>query len=205
MRVNGAVATGWLWTDTPDHVNVLAETAEGAFVLLRQSKYGLRRASWAVAGGFVEPGETPLAAARRELHEELGREAAPADWVFLGRYRSDANRGGGHVFSFLARRTRLRAPGAPHRPVGDLEVQAAHVVSRAALLECVMQGGFAEAKWTATVSLALLHLSVGLPSPALPLAWAMRPAAEFDDLVPAADALERRGGNNATMESGGAP
>jgi 8-oxo-dGTP diphosphatase len=38
---------------------------------------------WAVPGGMLEPGETPLDAIVREVHEELGVELAPAVVTFL--------------------------------------------------------------------------------------------------------------------------
>ncbi|MCZ6833928.1 MAG: NUDIX hydrolase [Acidobacteria bacterium] len=37
------------------------------------------RGSWDIPGGFLEPGETPAAAARREIREELGVELGPLD------------------------------------------------------------------------------------------------------------------------------
>src|SRR5665213_1392697 len=49
-----------------------------AFVLTRRAP-GLRshRGQWALPGGRCDEGETPAAAALRELHEELGLELAP--------------------------------------------------------------------------------------------------------------------------------
>lgn len=50
--------------------------AGGAAFLLCRRSLGMRRhaGQWALPGGRVDPGEEPLAAARRELHEELGLE-----------------------------------------------------------------------------------------------------------------------------------
>lgn len=42
---------------------------------------------WAVTGGSAVSGEEPLAAARRELHEELGYEAANEEMRFIARLR----------------------------------------------------------------------------------------------------------------------
>ncbi len=42
----------------------------GAILLVRHRRLG----AWLPVGGEIEPGETPLEAARRELHEETGLE-----------------------------------------------------------------------------------------------------------------------------------
>ena len=43
--------------------------------------------AWTIPKGEVEPGEEPLAVARREFHEELGRAVPPGDLVDLGEVR----------------------------------------------------------------------------------------------------------------------
>lgn len=156
IRFGEEVVADWLWTDVADQVNVLVEDDQGRFLVLQQTKYGLPEVSWAVVGGLIEPFESPLAAAQRELLEELGRETRPDRWLYLGRFRTDANRGGGFVNCFLARHTKpvLTAPGRSD----DLEQQNLQVVSREHLIELVLENKFAEVKWTATVALSLLRL-----------------------------------------------
>src|SRR6266478_686311 len=55
-----------------------SEAGETALLLTRRAA-GLRahRAQWALPGGRCDEGETPVQAALRELHEELGLELAP--------------------------------------------------------------------------------------------------------------------------------
>jgi ADP-ribose pyrophosphatase len=49
---------------------------------------------------MLEPNETPLGAAKRELLEEMGYEAS--DWIDLGGYILDPNRGIATMYLFLA-------------------------------------------------------------------------------------------------------
>jgi 8-oxo-dGTP pyrophosphatase MutT (NUDIX family) len=59
--------------------------ADATALLLTRRAAGLRshRSQWALPGGRCDAGETPVAAALRELHEELGLELAPADVLGL--------------------------------------------------------------------------------------------------------------------------
>src|SRR5262245_49419427 len=92
---DGRIIEDWPWLVTPDYVNVAAVTSAGDFLCFRQTKYAVAGTSLAVVGGYLDPGEEPLAAAQRELLEETGF-AAP-DWTALGRYAVDGNRGCGHA------------------------------------------------------------------------------------------------------------
>jgi 8-oxo-dGTP pyrophosphatase MutT (NUDIX family) len=66
----------WYVTEHPDFVSVFCVTEDGKIVLNRQFKFGCK--TWVIepCAGYVDPGETPLAAAMRELEEETGYVAA---------------------------------------------------------------------------------------------------------------------------------
>lgn len=61
------------------HVLVFAITEDGKIILTKHKNRG-----WEIPGGKVEPGESPLEAAHRELLEETGVKVK--DLTFLGQY-----------------------------------------------------------------------------------------------------------------------
>ena len=65
----------------PDWCNVLAETPEGELVFIWQYRFGTDELSLEIPGGVIDPGEEPIAAARRELLEETGYEAESFELV----------------------------------------------------------------------------------------------------------------------------
>ena len=146
---DGRVITEWPWVITPDYVNVAAVTPEGRFLAFRQVKYGVEGTSLAAIGGYMEPGEDPLAAVRRELLEETGYTAP--QWENLGAYRVDANRGSGMAHFFLAR----GAQRVAERDADDLEEQQLLELTRAEIELALSQGEFKVLAWAAIMALAL--------------------------------------------------
>ena len=146
----------WMWVDERDHVNVLVRRKDSQlFSVFRQSKYGIHGSSLAPVGGFINDGESALAAAQRELNEELGLRADEAQWHRLGSYRVMVNRGGGTLHSFFADQAE---PVDVREASDDAESQQLLHLSEHALLDALISGEFQEVKWTATVALALLRL-----------------------------------------------
>jgi len=148
----GRVIEKWPWVILPDYVNVLPVTEEGEFICFRQTKYSVEGPTLAAVGGYIEPDEDPLAAARRELLEETGYQAQ--DWIDLGQYRVDGNRGAGVAFLFLAcGARRVAEPDAD-----DLEEQELVFLSRDEARAALRAGEFKVLPWATIVALSLLAL-----------------------------------------------
>lgn len=149
---DGRVIPNWPWIITPDYINVLAITDDEKFLCFRQTKYGVEGTSLAPVGGYIEPNEDPRVAAQRELLEETGYAAA--EWIGLGSYRVDANRGGGIGHLFLAR----GAHRVQEINADDLEEQELLRLSRAEVEVALRNGEFKVLAWAANVALALIYL-----------------------------------------------
>lgn len=148
---DGQVISDWPWVITPDFVNVVAVTEAGQYLCFRQTKYGISGTSLAPMGGYMEPGEEPLLAAKRELLEETGYEGL--DWIPLGSYRVDASRGAGMAHFFLARSVRRVSEAQPD----DLEEQELLLLGRGEMEAALMAGQFKVLPWAAIVALALKY------------------------------------------------
>jgi 8-oxo-dGTP pyrophosphatase MutT (NUDIX family) len=82
-------------------------------------------------------------------------------WIFLGRYRTAANRGGGFLYAYLlVDAVPLVKDGGTANFVrtGDAEKQELISLSMEQVEAALVRGEFKEVKWTAAISLALLHL-----------------------------------------------
>lgn len=101
------------WIDHPGAVMVVPEIEPGRLVMVRQFRYATGRAFLEFPAGRVDPGEEPLACARRELREETGFEAA--EWEPLGAIHLCVGYSSERIDIFLARG--LQAVGA--RPDED--------------------------------------------------------------------------------------
>jgi ADP-ribose pyrophosphatase len=87
---NGVEIPDFYRIEMPDWAQVFAVTEDGHVAMIEHYKHGPRAASLELPAGYLEPGEDPEVAARRELHEETGLIAD--DWRSLGHYFMDGNR-----------------------------------------------------------------------------------------------------------------
>ncbi len=105
--------------ETPEWCNVVATTPEGRLVLVRQYRFGLGRCTTEIPGGMVDPGERPLAAARRELAEETGYSSEA--WSSLGAVEPNPAFQDNLCHTFLAQDAGRTSEPSPD-PGEDLEV-----------------------------------------------------------------------------------
>lgn len=82
-------------------VIVLAQTVERDFVLVEEYRHPAKKVLLSCAGGYVENGEDPLVAAKRELEEETGYSAQ--EFEMLGVAYPYAGISGQSLYYVLAR------------------------------------------------------------------------------------------------------
>ncbi len=149
---DGRTIDDWPWLVLPDYVNIVAITEDGRFPCFRQTKYTVDGLSLAPVGGYVENGEDPLVAARRELLEEVGYESD--QWTHLGSFPVDANRGAGNASFFLAEQARF----VGQIESDDLEDQEPLLLTREALDAAISAGDVKSLPWIACFLIALRYL-----------------------------------------------
>ena len=149
---DGSVVPDWTWIITPEYINVVAVTDARKFPIFRQTKYAVEGTSLAPVGGYLDLGEDPLSAAKRELFEETGYEAR--EWTHLGDYPVDGNRGAGVAHFYLAR----GAHKAADMESDDVEEQELLLLSRSEVEAALDAGEFKVLPWAAVVALALRRL-----------------------------------------------
>lgn len=88
----------------PDWANILAITEEGDAVLVRQSRIGPAKPCLEIPGGMIDDGESPLAAAKRELEEETGYVSD--DWTAVSSINPNPAIMNNRLHIFIAKKCR---------------------------------------------------------------------------------------------------
>src|SRR5260370_32419146 len=135
----------------PEFALVVPVTPTGELLMVRGYRHGPRKVCLNVPGGLIEPGESPLEAAQRELLEETGYRAA--EWVDLGAFIVDSNRQGGTAHLFLAK----NIAQVETRRVDDAEELQIELMSPHQFLESIRKHDIVTLGTASAVALALAN------------------------------------------------
>jgi 8-oxo-dGTP pyrophosphatase MutT (NUDIX family) len=97
---SGLVLDPYYVAEEKEWVHVFAQDEHGAVLIVRQFRYPVGAVCAELPGGIVDPGETELDAARRELLEETGHVAER--WTPVGQAYANAGRQTNRVHVFRA-------------------------------------------------------------------------------------------------------
>jgi 8-oxo-dGTP pyrophosphatase MutT (NUDIX family) len=152
-------ATGVVFEDFPiiesrDWVCVVALDAEGRAVMVQQYRHGVGRQTLEFPAGRIDPGESPEAAAHRELLEETGHAAGQLQ--LLRSVCPDTTRARHQAHIFLATGVVCSAPQ-------DLEPGEEVSVCKRALDEPTLEAELSHAVHVLALHLARSALSGGRP------------------------------------------
>ena len=136
------------WVAHPGAAAILALGDDGRVLMERQWRYAMGRAYLEIPAGKIDPGETPLQTAQRELLEETGHVAS--QWAMLTEIHPAIGYTNEVITVFLAQG--LRAQEGGQRDAGEL--MDVLWMSSETLFEAVRRGEVPDVK----TQIALLHL-----------------------------------------------
>lgn len=148
---NGKIVPSYHRILLPDYSLVLPVLEDGRVLMIRSYRQGPGEFVLGFPGGGIDAGETPQAAAQRELREETGHEAAR--WTAFGAGLTGANVRGAKCHMFMA--TGCRKIAEPQS--GDLEEQELLSLSRGELEAYLRDNRFVILAYAALAARALLE------------------------------------------------
>ncbi|MFT7583998.1 MAG: ADP-ribose pyrophosphatase [Cellvibrionaceae bacterium] len=141
----------WPIVSIRDYINVVAVDGAGKILIIEGYKHGIGRSSWQILGGYIDPGEEPLAAAKRELMEETGLTSD--EWAPLGSFIIDANRRASQATFFVA--TNCRQVAEPDNQ--DLEDYVLRWESKSEVLSALQDGRIEGIGYVTPLALAFTY------------------------------------------------
>ncbi len=136
---NGTQIPTWFVLEFPDWINVIAITKDGEMVMEDQYRHALGETHYELVAGVVDPGETPLYAAQRELSEETGYEGG--EWQLYMTLSPNPTNHNNLSYTFLA--TGVEKVREQHQePTEDIHV---HILTKAEVHELLAGGEIIQA------------------------------------------------------------
>lgn len=98
---NGTQIPTWYVMEFPDWINIIALTKDDQMVMVDQYRHALGETHYELVAGVIDPGESPLEAAKRELSEETGFEGG--EWELFMTLSPNPTNHNNKSYTFLAR------------------------------------------------------------------------------------------------------
>lgn len=108
---SGSIVPEWFVLEFPDWINVIAVTRDGHIVMEDQYRHALGQTHFELPAGVIDPGETPLEAAKRELSEETG--FGGGEWSLFMKVSPNPTNHTNFSYTFLA--TDVEPIGTQHQ------------------------------------------------------------------------------------------
>lgn len=102
----------------PPAVGILPLTSNNELLLISEFRYLFNKRMFGLVAGYVDPGEKPIQAAKRELEEEIGYKAS--HWEEIGRSQKAMSVVNGTMHLFLAKD--LEKTTAHPEPIEDIQM-----------------------------------------------------------------------------------
>lgn len=150
---DGRIVEDYYKIEGLEGVVVVALTQDRQVITESHYKHGIGEITLDFPGGYIDSGETPIFAAKRELLEETGYKSK--QWISLGRYVLDASRGFGAANIFLALNV-LR--NSEEISSNDLEDTHLNLMPFEQVLKAVFDGKVKEIAVAAAILLANQYL-----------------------------------------------
>jgi len=145
---NGKVIDDYHQILLPEYVVIYAQTRDEDIIVERAYRHGAGNICLSLPAGLVEPGESPIDTAKRELLEETGFIAE--DWRLLGKFTLHGNYGCGVAHLFAAKKARpVAEPDS-----GDLENIEILLMKEAEIVRAIKIGQMALIGTVAAFALA---------------------------------------------------